>query len=333
MGNKEMNEMTDDVVTLAQGSGGREMIELITSYGFSNRGAWKNYDNDAATLDIGHGHVLVFTTDSFIVDPLFFPGGNIGHLAMCGTINDLAVLGAQPLGVSVGLVIEEGFSKDDLKKIISSMNTISKKTKIPIVTGDTKVMERGKIDKIVINTSGVGITKKDMMLTKKISVGDVIILSGGLGEHAVALLSKRYDYQTDIITDSKPILEEIQSIQHDIKVAKDPTRGGIAATLNEIAQRYKVGMLLDEEAIPVKPGVKTVTEMLGINLYELACEGRFLCITSEKNAKKVEKTLKKFNTDSAICGKVTRGNEVIIQSALGKRILPVPSGRIVPRIC
>jgi hydrogenase expression/formation protein HypE len=326
-------DMTDDVITLAHGSGGKEMLELINSYSLSYRGKWKNYDNDAATLDLNNAHKLVFTTDSFIVDPIFFPGGDIGHIAMCGTINDLAVLGSRPLGLSLGFVIEEGFPKKDLHKIILSINKISQDTKIPVVTGDTKVMEKGKLDKIVINTAGVGIVNKKDLLTKKISVGDKIILSGGLGEHAVALLSKRFNYETKIVSDSKPILREVQSVLSLIKIAKDPTRGGIASTLNEIAQKQKVGMLLNEEKIPVKPGVKKVTEMLGINLYELACEGRFVCIASEKYAEKVEKKLQEFNSAAKICGEIIRGDKVIIQSILGKRILPVPSGRIVPRIC
>jgi len=325
--------MKNKVVTLAHGSGGKEMNELIQSFSFSHHGAWKNYDNDAATLDIGHDQELVFTTDSFVVDPLFFPGGNIGHLAVCGTINDLAVLGAQPLGLSLGLVLEEGFPLDDLKKILTSINTLVQETKIPVVTGDTKVMERGKIDKIVINTSGVGVVKKNDMLTKKIVPGDKIILSGGLGEHAVALLSKRFQYETTIVTDSKPILSEVQSVRHFIKTAKDPTRGGIASSLNEISQRYHVGMMLVEESIPAKPGVRKVTEMLGINLYELACEGRFVCVASDEHAKKVEKKLKQFNPDASIIGEIVRGDKVIIQSLLGKSILPVPTGRIVPRIC
>jgi hydrogenase expression/formation protein HypE len=309
------------------------MVELINSYSFSNRGRWENYDNDAATIDIGHGQKLVFTTDSFIVNPIFFPGGDIGHIAMCGTINDLAVLGAKPLGLSLGLVLEEGFSKKDLKKIISSIDKISRETKIPVVTGDTKVMERGKIDKIVINTSAVGIVKKTNVLTRRITPGDKIIISGGLGEHAVALLSKRYDYETSIISDSKPIIQEIQSVQKYIKIAKDPTRGGIAATLNEISQRYTIGMMLYEDKIPAKPGVKKVTEILGINLYELACEGRFISIVAKEYARKVEKKLKQFNPDASICGEIIKGDKVLIQSELGKRILPIPTGRIVPRIC
>jgi hydrogenase expression/formation protein HypE len=325
--------MKENVITLAHGSGGKEMVELINSYRLSFRGRWDNYDNDAATLSLDKQRSLVFTTDSFIVNPIFFPGGDIGHIAMCGTINDLAVLGAMPLGLSLGLIIEEGFPQRDLQRILTSIDTISRQTKIPVVTGDTKVMEKGTLDKIVINTAGVGLVKKRDMLTKKISVGDKIILSGGLGEHAVALLSKRFDYTTSIRSDSHPVVEEIQCVLPWIKIAKDPTRGGLAATTNEVAQKQKVGMLLYEENIPVKAGVKKVTELLGINVYELACEGRFLCIASAHNAKKVEEKLQKFNPDAVICGEIIPGEKVLIQSILGKRILPMPTGRIVPRIC
>ncbi len=325
--------MKGEHISLAHGSGGKEMTDLITSYRLSYRGNWKNYDNDAATLDIGGGQLLVFTTDSFIVSPIFFPRSDIGHIAMCGTMNDLAVLGAKPLGISLALIIEEGFPTTDLHTVLTSIKKISRKTKIPVVTGDTKVMEKGKLDKIVITTSGLGIVNKKEVLTKKVRPGDKIILSGGLGEHAVALLSKRFEYSTTIVSDSKPIVEEIQQVKNFIKIAKDPTRGGIAATLHEICQRQRIGMLLDEESIPIKPGVRKVTEMLGINAYELASEGRFVCIASNRYAKIVEKILKRYNRDASIIGEVIRGDTIIVQSILGKRILPIPTGRIVPRIC
>ena len=194
-------------------------------------------------------------------------------------------------------------------------------------------MEKGKVDKIIINTSGVGIATDDELLVKQIDEGDALILSGGLGEHAVALLSKRFDYETSIITDSRPVLKEINAVKSLIKMAKDPTRGGIAATLNEICNKNKKGMLIYEEDIPAKPEVRKVVDMLGINLYELACEGRFLCVAEKKHAKKVEKRLKTFNEQASIIGEITTGNQVVVQSILGKRILPHPTGRIVPRIC
>jgi hydrogenase expression/formation protein HypE len=322
-----------DIITLAHGSGGKEMQELIDSFKFTSRAGWENYDADSASIDISDDKKLFFTTDSFVVDPIFFPGGNIGHLAFCGTVNDLVVMGANPLGLSLGFVIEEGFPKIDLMKIIDSIDKLSQKTKIPIVTGDTKVMEKGKIDKIIINTSGVGIAGRDEALTRKVEVGDKVIISGGLGEHAVALLSKRFDYETTIVTDSKPLVEEINSVKHLLKMAKDPTRGGIAAVLNELAMKHKFGILLNEESIPAKKEVRKVAEMLGINLYELASEGRFICISAKENAREVEKKLKKFNEDAKIIGEITEGNKVIMQTILGKRILPQPVGRIVPRIC
>jgi hydrogenase expression/formation protein HypE len=325
--------MNKEFITLEMGSGGKEMQELIKSLNISNRGNWKNYYDDAATLDINDKEKLVFTTDSFIVDPIFFSGGNIGKIAACGTINDLSVMGATPSGLSLALIIEEGFLIEDLKAIIASINEVSKETNIPIVTGDTKIMPKGKLDRIVINTSGVGIVKSEDLLDKKIEFGDKIIISGGIGEHAVALLSKRFDYETDLITDSKPINKEIDSVKHLIKKAKDPTRGGIASILNEIADKNKIGMLLYEEKIPIKDEVKKVSEMLGINPYELACEGRFVCFASQENAKEVEDKLKMFNPKASIIGEITEGNIVIIQTFLGKRILQTPSGNIVPRIC
>jgi len=317
-------------IKLSHGAGGKEMDDLIASFGFSKRADWKNCDDDSATIKIGNQH-LAFTTDSFIVEPVFFPGADIGHLAFCGTVNDLAVMGAKPLGLSIGIVIEEGFALKDLKKIIRSIKILSEKTDIPVVTGDTKVMQRGKLDQIMINTSGVGIT--NTLLTKKIEPGDRIIISGGLGEHAVALLSKRFDYETSIISDSKPILDEIQSVRDYIKAAKDITRGGLSAVLHELCKRYKVGIWLNEKRIPRKDEVHQVTEMLGLNIYDLACEGKFVCVCSDNNADRVLGNLQKFDKDAAVIGAVTDDDKIVIQTALGKRVLPIPRGRIVPRIC
>lgn len=325
--------MSNDFVSLSEGSGGKEMNNLIRSFLFSDRGRWKNCYDDSATLDLGDDNLLFFTTDSFVINPIFFPGGDIGRVSVCGAINDLAVMGATPLGLSLGIIIEEGFPKSDLKKIISSIDKISKETGIPIVTGDTKVMEKGKLDKIVINVSGVGIAKKDDLLDKPLKAGDKIIISGGIGEHAIALLSKRFDYKTSIVTDSKPLLCEISSVRRLIKTAKDPTRGGISAVLNDMSKKHKVSMLIDEESIPAKIEVRVVSDMLGINLYDLACEGRFICISSKGNSGLVEKNLKQFNSDAKIIGEITGGDKVVIETELGRRILPEPRGLIVPRIC
>ena len=320
-----------EFISLHEGSGGKEMDDLISSFGIKNRGNWKNYNNDSATLELGGGKHLVFTTDSFIVSPIFFPDANIGHIAFCGTVNDLSMMGAKPLGLSLSFIIEEGFPKSELRIIIDTINTLSEKHNIPIVTGDTKVMDKGKIDKIAINTSGVGIT--DFTLDKKLTPGDDIILSGGIGEHAVALLSKRFDYKTSIISDSKPLINEISAIKNLIKQAKDITRGGIAAILNDIARKNNVGMLIKEDSISAKHEVRRVVEMLGINIYELASEGRFVCIAPKKDSQKVLLQLKKFNKDAAIIGEITKGDKVVLKTFLGQRILPPPIGRIVPRIC
>lgn len=325
--------MNKEFITLSDGSGGQEMQDLIESFNFKFRGEWKQVDKDSSTIDIGNDNLLVFTTDSFVVDPIFFPGGDIGHLAFCGTVNDLCVMGAKPLGLSLGIILEEGFPRDDLEKILNSIRQLSEKTGIPIATGDTKVMEKGKLDKIIINTSGIGIVKKTELLNKQIIPGDKIIISGGIGEHAAALLSKRFDYSSDIITDSKPLNQELFEIRNLVKQAKDPTRGGIASVLNEICTQNECGMLLAEEKIPVKDQVKTISTMLGLNTYELASEGRFVCISSNENAENVERSLRKFNPDAAIIGTITEGNKVILETGLGKRILPTPTGRIVPRIC
>lgn len=290
-------------------------------------------DNDSAVWKAGDTN-LAFTTDSYVIDPIFIPGGDIGKIAMCGTINDLAVMGAIPTGISLSIVLEEGFSKQDLDKIMESIGKVSEQTGIPIVTGDTKVLEKGKVDKIIINTAGIGVSNR--ILDEEIKTGDKIIISGSIGDHAVAVLSKRFEFETSIITDSKPIIEEIKAVRHLIKQAKDPTRGGLASSLNELCENNNSGMIIDEKAIPIKREVLSVTELLGIDIYSLACEGRFVCISSPENAEEVLSKLKRFNPEAAIIGEVTKensGKEVIIKTGFGKRILNMPSGNIVPRIC
>lgn len=322
-------------VSISEGSGGEEMQSLISSFRnlIGNTGNWTNSDDDSAVLDIGDGRLLVFTTDSFVVSPIFFPGGNIADVAFCGTCNDIAVMGAKPLGISMGLVLEEGFPKKDLDRIMKSFGELSKSTGVPIVTGDTKVMEAGKVDKIIINTSGVGIIERKKLLDKKIESGDKVIMSGGIGEHAVALLSKRFDYETDIITDSKPLIEELSEIKSLIKVAKDCTRGGLSASLNELSQKNNLSVEVIEDDIPIKSEVKNVSEMLGINTLELACEGRFVCVTKAENAEKVVEILKKYNSMASIIGEFKEGEKVMLKTAFGKRVMHNPVGRIVPRIC
>jgi len=276
---------------------------------------------------------LVFTTDAFIVDPIFFPGGDIGKIAICGTINDLAVMGAKPLGISLSLVIEEGFDMGDLKKIISSIHSISKKTGVPVVTGDTKVTEKGKIDKIEITTSGIGLAQC-IIPNGGAKVGDVIIVSGDLGEHGVALLSKRFNYKTKIKSDCQPLLREIESVHKYLHAAKDPTRGGLAAVINEIADKSKVKIIFGEKSLPYKKEAKALSGLLGIDYFSFPSEGRFTAMTARKDAEKVVKILRKFNKDAKIIGRVEKGRGVYLETGIGSmRKIEVPRGKLIPRIC
>jgi hydrogenase expression/formation protein HypE len=323
-------------VTLSEGSGGKEMQSLINTFcgHLSCESPWSNCDNDSATFPLPtmkQGHELVFTTDSYVVTPLFFPGGNIGKIAFCGTVNDLSMMGGKPLGLSLSLILEEGLSKNDLNTIIETIGQLAKETSIPIVTGDTKVMEKGSIDKIVINTSGVGITENT--LNHPIQNGDQIIVSGSLGEHGATLLSQRFDLESDLITDSRPLHKEIAAIQHLIKQAKDITRGGLSAVLNELAQSNNKKFLVQEEDVPLKKEVRSLTDLLGIDPLSLACEGRFVCVCSEDTSEKVLDILQTFDPSAALIGDIQNGRGVISQTRLGQKIIPQPSGNIVPRIC
>jgi hydrogenase expression/formation protein HypE len=326
-------EPDEALVKLSEGSGGRDMLALLDTIAerLPYRGDWDHTDNDSATLKIADDKYLVFTTDTYVVTPAFFPGGNIGKLAFCGTVNDLAMMGARPLGLSMGLVLEESMPKSELNEIIDTIGKLSKEHKIPVATGDTKVMERGALDKIVINTSGVGIVEKP--LQAKLKPGDKIIFSGGIGEHGTALLAKRFELETDLKTDSKPLHEEIEAVKDDIKQARDITRGGVAAVLNELAGKAGVKFFIEEEIVPMKSQVFALTEILGIEVYNLACEGRFVCFASADKADAVVKKLKKFNDMATIIGEVQAGENVEIQTRFGKKLLSMPIGELVPRIC
>jgi len=323
-------------IQLNIGNGGAEMQEFLGTFlpKFYRGNQWNNFDNDSATLPLPDGKTLCFTSDSFVVDPIEFPGGNIGDLAFAGTINDLVVMGANPTGISCSLIIEEGFSGEKLTKILDTLANLSHEYKVPIVTGDTKVMEKGSLDGIVINTSGVGLAEE--ILDKNLEVGDKVIISGGIGEHGVALLSKRFDFETDIVSDSKPLITEMKEIRSLLKFAKDPTRGGLAASLNEIASSHKCKLNIYDIKIPIKKAVKSAGDLLGIDILSLANEGKLVCVANPKNAEKVVEKLKKFNSMAEIIGEIVekskKGN-VVLKTDLGSRLLLMPTGKIVPRIC
>ena len=298
------------------------------------RGDWKNGENDAATFPLPNGDTLCFTTDSFVVNPLFFPGGNIGDLAFAGTINDLVVMGADPIGLSCSVIIEEGLAEEKFLEVMQSLADLSQQYQIPVVTGDTKVMEKGSLDKLVINTAGVGIAKQ--ILETPLNIGDKIIVSGGIGEHGVALLSERFDFQTEIVSDTKPLVTEMKAIRSQIKWAKDPTRGGLAAAVNEVATDQNLVFTLNQDQIPIKKAVRTAGELLGIDVFSLACEGCCISWCTPEQAESVVTELKKHNPLACIIGEITDhkpGGQVILQTGLGRRFLSMPRGKIVPRIC
>lgn len=327
-------------ITLDMGGGGQQSSELIKEIRkiIKDVGKWKNTGDDGAVFDLRNypsvaGKKIVFTTDAFIVDPIFFPGGDIGKIAMCGTINDLSVMGARPIGVSLSMVLEEGFKMDDFRKIIQSIQNVSKEAGVPIVTGDTKVIEKGKLDKIEITTSGIGLAD-DIIQNKGAQKGDYVIVSGDLGEHTVTLLAKRFNYKTKLKSDCQPFNKVIEKVGKYLNACKDPTRGGLAANLNEIAEKSKVKIVLDEKALPYKKEVVAVTELLGLDKFSLASEGRFIGTVSEKNIKKALEILRKYNKEAKIIGKVMVGRGVYLQTDLGGlRKIENPRGKLIPRIC
>ncbi len=323
-------------IELDHGGGGFKSWELLNEVRgiLKYKGKWKNCEDDAAIFQLGSSmSKLVFTTDAFIVDPIFFPGGDIGKIAMCGTINDLAVMGAKPLGISLSIVIEEGFPKKDFMKIINSINNISREAKVPVATGDTKVTEKGKIDKIEITTAGVGIAERTIS-NNGVKPGDYIIASGDLGEHTVSLLSERFNYKSKIKSDSKPLNKELQKTMKYLNACKDPTRGGLAANLVEMAEKSKVKVVLEEKLLPYKKETIALSELLGIDIFSLASEGRFIAAVSPGNAKKIIKILEKFNKEAKIIGRAEKGRGVFLQTSFGSlRPIEMPKGKLIPRIC
>ncbi|MDH4330284.1 MAG: hydrogenase expression/formation protein HypE [Candidatus Moranbacteria bacterium] len=330
-----MSKKENEFVELDHGGGGFKSAEIIGDIRsiMNFTGKWKNCEDDSAVFFLGKKGHLVFTTDAFIVDPLFFPGGDIGKISMCGTINDLAVMGADPLGISLSIVMEEGFPREDLRKIIKSIDKISKESGVPVVTGDTKVTEKGKIDKIEITTAGVGIAQK-VIKNSGMKAGDLIISSGDLGEHAVTLLATRFNYKTKLKSDCGPMNHELKKVREFLTSCKDPTRGGVGANLVEMAEKSKVKVILQEKELPYKKETKAVSEILGIDIFSLASEGRFIASVRPKDAERVLKILQKFNPEAKVIGKASKGKGVFLENELGGfRPIEMPKGKLIPRIC
>lgn len=332
-------------ITLSHGAGGAQTQKLIGEIIkiIDNRqvegGIGLDHLDDSGTVPYKGGHV-VFTTDGHTVDPLFFPGGDIGRLSVAGTVNDLTVMGAKPMALSLALVIEEGLEAEILEKIFQSINQACQEAGVAVIAGDTKVVEKGAVDKLIITTAGIGLTEK-IVQDCGVQPGDKIIISGEIGNHGIALLSQRegYDFQTTLKSDVAPLNKMLEPIwQYRIHGAKDPTRGGIAMVLNEMAQKSGVNFMLNEETIPINPEVRGACEMLGLDPFTLANEGKVVLAVHPEDAEIVLDLIKQhpYGKNAAICGQAVETSQapkVIIQTGFGKRVIRAPIGEIVPRIC
>lgn len=333
-------------ITLAHGSGGQAMQQLIASLfmeAFAN--PWLAEQEDAARLDLAEltasGDKLAFSTDSYVIDPLFFPGGNIGHLAICGTANDVAVGGGLPRWMSCGFILEEGLAFDTLEQIVRSMAQTAKDAGITIVTGDTKVVPRGAADKVFINTAGMGAIARDIHWgANQIANGDVIIASGTLGDHGATILNLRENLglEGELSSDCAvlaPMIKTLHPIQ-GVKALRDATRGGVNAVLHEYADASGCGMEITESLLPVKPVVRGVCELLGLDPLNFANEGKLVIVASREAAPAVLAALHQhpLGKDAAIIGEVTDRKGVRVTGLYGvKRSLDLPHSEPLPRIC
>ncbi|HBV88953.1 MAG TPA: hydrogenase expression/formation protein HypE [Desulfosporosinus sp.] len=327
-------------IMLAHGSGGRLSHELIRDLFQKHLGnKYLDQMNDAVLLP-GQEQLAV-TTDSFVVSPLFFRGGNIGKLAVCGTVNDLAVSGAIPKFLTFALILEEGLGMDELEQIIKSVAETAAEAGIVIVSGDTKVVERGNADKVFINTTGIGYITDRLVGPDQIKSGDEILISGTIGDHGIAILSERegLEFQTPVLSDCAPLNNLIDAFYlPGVKCMRDPTRGGVATTLNELAQQAGVSMLLNEEQLPVSPSVQGACEMLGLDPLYLANEGKVLVIAASDIADQVLLNMQAhpLGRKAARIGRVQEGKSglVLLETFLGgKRIVGMLEGEHLPRIC
>lgn len=300
--------------------------------------------SDSALVDVPEKQRLAITTDSYVVSPLFFPGGNIGTLAICGTVNDLAVSGARPLYLTAGFIIEEGFPVPDLERILLSMKSVADATGVAVVAGDTKVVDKGKADGVFINTAGIGIVYDGLTISpSEITPGDKIILSGSIGNHGISVMAERngISFEPEIMSDVRPLnglVETIVQTSRNIRVMRDPTRGGIATTLKEIANESGCGITLFENAVRIQSGVRGACELLGLDPLYVANEGILVAIVDHNDASQLLKEMKKhiFGRDSAIIGDVTEKPEktVLLKTEFGgTRIIDMLSGDQLPRIC
>jgi hydrogenase expression/formation protein HypE len=336
--------MKSDKILLDHGSGGTASRQLICDMllpVFEN--AILAGLDDGAVFDI-EGKRMAFSTDSYVVDPVFFPGGCIGDLAINGTVNDIAMCGASPLYLSVGFIIEEGFYLEDLNTILFAMKRAADKANIQIVTGDTKVVSKGTADKIFINTSGIGIIENGINISgHNARPGDHILISGAIAEHGMTILSHRegLKFESPLISDTAPLnhmVKNMLSVSKNIHVLRDPTRGGVGTTLNEIALQSKVGIRIYEHLIPIKPGVAAICELLGFDPLYVANEGKLIAVVPADDAEEVLAAIKEneFGKDGCFIGDVVDehpGQVFMITGIGGQRIVDMLTGEQLPRIC
>lgn len=331
-------------VDMVHGGGGRAMTELIRDL-FQRHLSNPILDqgHDAALLEASRGR-LVVSTDGHVISPLFFPGGDIGSLSVHGTLNDVAMAGARPLCLTAGFILEEGFPLADLERIVMSMAAAASEAGVPVATGDTKVVEKGKGDGVFITTTGLGVVPDGVEISVTRAKPDqAILLSGSIGDHGVAILSKRenLEFETEIVSDSAAlhtlVADMIEAVP-DIAVLRDPTRGGLAATLNELARAAGVGMHLDESAIPVKGDVAAACELLGLDPLHVANEGKLVCLCEQADADRLLSVMRAhpLGRDAAIIGRVTDDEARLVEMETeigGLRVVDWLSGEQLPRIC
>ncbi len=332
-----------DVVTLAMGAGGRQTARLIEEVFAASFDSPLLTADDAAVLDAPRGK-MAMSTDGFIVSPSFFAGGNIGKLSICGTVNDLACMGARPLYLTCGFVIEEGYPLDQLREIARSMATTASEVGVALVAGDTKVAGKGQVDGVFITTTGVGeVVEGTAPAGAQARPGDVVIVTGDIGRHGCTILLERDDFgiDADVTSDCAPLWESVSAmldVTRDVHVIRDATRGGVGTVLYEIANQSSVGIRLDAASIPVDPAVGGVCRMLGLEPLYLACEGRLVVIAPREHADALVGALRScpHSGGATVIGEVTneRPGWVVMRTEIGaETLLPQPGGELLPRIC
>ena len=332
-----------DTVVLGHGSGGKLSHDLINRLFLPELGKAAPRALDDSAIVTLNGQRLALTTDSHVVSPLFFPGGDIGKLAICGTVNDLAMVGAKPYALTCGFVVEEGLSFEILQRVVQSMRDAAAEAGVFIAAGDTKVVQKGGADKLFINTSGVGLVDAGVDISgENAKVGDVVIVSGTLGDHGIAVMSAREDlvFSTDLQSDVAPLNHLVRAMMDagEIHVLRDPTRGGLATTLNEIAKQSNVVIELQETQIPVKPQVHAACELLGFDPLYVANEGKLIAFVKAEDAEKILVAMKQVNygRDAVVIGKVIESGKAQVRSKTaigGTRLIDMLPGEMLPRIC